>query len=180
MRIAAWVSAFCRVTWRANAPGCPVPYPYLQSQRDCVTQPRVARNELLWVKVTDNSQPQRGCGLVLFLSSSATTLSGLDPRWRAFSQGSSFLATLGFIAESLWDSAAAKCIKLAGVCLWIACPLCALGQIERFAPGGSGDDKVFLLGEHPKEHPAHSRVLICEEDSLFHLDKKIPCGWSRA
>src|SRR5205814_6971332 len=82
------------------------PYPYLQSQRDCVTQPRVARNELPWVKVTDNSQPQRGCGMVLFPLSSATTLSGLAPMWRAFSQGSSFLATLGFVAESLWDSTA--------------------------------------------------------------------------
>src|SRR6478736_3540846 len=26
------------------------PYPHLQSRRDCVTQPRVARNELPWVK----------------------------------------------------------------------------------------------------------------------------------
>src|SRR6476620_8950527 len=56
-------------------------------------------------KGTDDSQPQRGCGRVLFPWSSATTLSGLSPVWRAFSQGSSFLATLGFVAESLWDSA---------------------------------------------------------------------------
>src|SRR5437879_8045717 len=56
-------------------------------------------------KETDDSQPQRGCGMVLFPWSSATTLSGLFPMSRAFSQGSSFLATLGFIAESLWDSA---------------------------------------------------------------------------
>src|SRR5712691_5310134 len=56
-------------------------------------------------KVTDGSQPQRGCGMVLFPLSSATTLSGLSPMWGAFSQGSSFLATLGFVAESLWDSA---------------------------------------------------------------------------
>src|SRR5262245_19941675 len=56
-------------------------------------------------KVTDDTQPQRGCGMVLFPLSSATTLSGLSPMRRAFSQGSSFLATLGFVAESLWDSA---------------------------------------------------------------------------
>src|SRR5260221_2845360 len=56
-------------------------------------------------KATDDSQTQRGCGMVLFPWSSATTLSGLSPMWRAFSQGSSFLATLGFVAESLWDSA---------------------------------------------------------------------------
>src|SRR5205823_11880411 len=82
----------------------PAPYPYLQSQRDCVTQPRVARNELPWVKVPDNSQPQRGCGMVLFPLSSATTLSGLSSMSRAFSQGSSSLATLGFVTESLLDS----------------------------------------------------------------------------
>src|SRR5437762_14332187 len=56
-------------------------------------------------KATDDSQPQRGCGMVLFPWSSATTLSGLSVMWRASSQGSSFLATLGFVAESLLDSA---------------------------------------------------------------------------
>jgi len=56
-------------------------------------------------KGTEDSQPQRGCGTVLFPWSPATTLSGLYPVWRAFSQGSSFLATLGFVAESLRDSA---------------------------------------------------------------------------
>src|SRR5204862_3000142 len=78
-------------------------------------------------KVTDDSQPQRGCGMVLFPWSPATTLSGLSAMWRAFSQGSSFLATLGFVAESLWDSAlwrnalkdAGKVPRLAGT---FACP----------------------------------------------------------
>src|SRR4051812_38749775 len=55
-------------------------------------------------KVTDDSQPQRGCGMASFTQSSATTLSGLSTM-SAFSQGSSSLATLGFVAESLWDSA---------------------------------------------------------------------------
>src|SRR6266436_5695953 len=60
-------------------------------------------------KVTDDSQPQRGCGMVLFPLSSATTLSGLSLLWRAFSQGSSFprlrgtparrVATVGFVAQ---------------------------------------------------------------------------------
>src|SRR5882672_8652880 len=54
-------------------------------------------------KAIDDSQPQRGCGMALFPRSFATTLSGLSPMSRAFSQGRSFLATLGFIAESLWD-----------------------------------------------------------------------------
>ena len=33
-----------------------------QSQRDCVSQPRVARNELPWVRPEKDPQPQRGCG----------------------------------------------------------------------------------------------------------------------
>src|SRR5438132_730473 len=33
----------------------------LQSQRDCVTKPGVARNELPWVHQPDRLQPQRGC-----------------------------------------------------------------------------------------------------------------------
>src|SRR6266508_5394861 len=32
-----------------------------QSQRDCVLQPRVARNELPWENRWNESQPQRGC-----------------------------------------------------------------------------------------------------------------------
>src|SRR5882762_2857909 len=39
----------------------------------------------------------------LFRRQVAATLSGLYSSW-AFPQGSSFLATLGFEAESLWDS----------------------------------------------------------------------------
>jgi len=35
----------------------------LQSQRDCVLQPKVARHELPWVVVWKWIQPQRGCGL---------------------------------------------------------------------------------------------------------------------
>jgi hypothetical protein len=38
----------------------------------------------------------------------ATTPSGLNMLSRGFSQGSSFLATLGFGVESLWDSAVLK------------------------------------------------------------------------
>src|SRR2546429_8045018 len=36
--------------------------PDVQSQRDCVLQPRVARNELPWVRRITATQPQRGCG----------------------------------------------------------------------------------------------------------------------
>src|SRR5207247_2301508 len=74
-----------------------------QSRRDCVLQPRVARNELPWEIVQTASQPQRGCGRAR------------HPRtqfrwgWLALArrtQGSSFLATLGFVAQSLRDCGA--------------------------------------------------------------------------
>ncbi|MSU62837.1 MAG: type II secretion system protein [Pedosphaera sp.] len=38
----------------------------LQSQRDCVLQPKVARHELPWVVRVENDQPQRGCGSKIF------------------------------------------------------------------------------------------------------------------
>src|SRR5437879_1706195 len=43
------------------APLCSAPYAHFQSQRDCVLQPRVARNELPWVPFRKTHQPQRGC-----------------------------------------------------------------------------------------------------------------------
>src|SRR5947207_4527480 len=55
-------------------------------------------------KPAKHPQPQRGCGPCPFFSSQdAATLSGLYSLCY-FSQGSSFLATLGFGSESLWDS----------------------------------------------------------------------------
>src|SRR3989442_682556 len=95
--------------------------PILQSQRDCVLQPRVARNELPWVTRLRCSNPERVASVpqveftnkqvgaisltlrVLLTQLSqpqgAATLSGLC-RSSSFSQGSSFLATLGFVPES--------------------------------------------------------------------------------
>ncbi len=74
----------------------------LQSQRDCVLQPRVARNELPWVTVTVGkiSNPN---GVASFDSRRAATPLGLCAIG-THSQGSSFLATLGFVPESRWDS----------------------------------------------------------------------------
>jgi hypothetical protein len=75
-----------------------------QSQRDCVSQPRVAK--LPWVTVQKTSST--ATRLRLFRSHSprdtcaATPLGLLALFWA--SQGSSFLATLGFGTESLWDS----------------------------------------------------------------------------
>ena len=74
-----------------------------ESQRDSATKPGVARNELPWESarhIGDNAervvadddgnktmpQPRWGCELSVNLT-----------------QGSSFLATLGFVAQSLWD-----------------------------------------------------------------------------
>jgi hypothetical protein len=61
-----------------------------QSQRDCVHQPKVARNELPWVIV--NRFPNRNAVVAI------------HPRRADVSQGGSFLATLGFATESRWDS----------------------------------------------------------------------------
>ena len=72
-----------------------------QSQRDCVTQPRVARNELPWVNGKRNFQPQRGC--ILFAPMGCNPFR-VEDVWFTISQGSSFLATLGWRTESLWDS----------------------------------------------------------------------------
>ena len=72
----------------------------LQSQRDCVLQPRVASSELPWVSVRAILNPN---GVVPAPCHRATTPLGLAATTR-FSQGSSCLATLGFGAESLWDS----------------------------------------------------------------------------
>ena len=54
-----------------------------QSQRDCVLQPKVARNELPCVNRPHRSQPQRGCVILLSFSRNpvgvVTILSGLFP-----------------------------------------------------------------------------------------------------
>ena len=74
----------------------------LQSQRDCVLQPRVAESARLpWVSARAILNPN---GVVSHHHHRATTPLGLADTTR-FSQGSSRLATLGFEAESLWDSA---------------------------------------------------------------------------
>ena len=74
---------------------------FLQSQRDCVLQPRVARNELPWVAARQVFNPNgvvsRGHGWT------ATPLGWVGGG--VVSQGSSCLATQGFEPESLWDSA---------------------------------------------------------------------------
>ena len=78
-------------------PECPA---LLQSQRDCVLQPRVARHELPWVAVSGVINPN---GVVSGATGRAATPLGLcafDP----ISQGSSCLAAPGFAPESLWDS----------------------------------------------------------------------------
>lgn len=72
-----------------------------QSQRDCIHQPRVARNELPWVGCSRDFQPQRGC---TFLTPTGCNPFRVDDICFTISQGSSFLATLGYMMESLWDS----------------------------------------------------------------------------
>ena len=72
-----------------------------QSQRDCILQPRVARNELPWVDCKRNFQPHRGC---IFFAPTGCNPFRVDDVCFTISQGSSFLATLGYMMESLWDS----------------------------------------------------------------------------
>src|SRR6185369_16075665 len=72
-----------------------------QSQRDCVPKPRVARNELPWGN-GGKTKPQRGFGFGERAPRVATPL-GLF-FCAPLTQGSSFLATLGFVTESRWDS----------------------------------------------------------------------------
>jgi hypothetical protein len=72
-----------------------------QSQRDCIHQPRVARNELPWVDCKRHSQPQRGC---IFFTPTGYNPFRVDDIRFTISQGSSSLATLGYMMESLWDS----------------------------------------------------------------------------
>ena len=72
-----------------------------ESQRDSGFKPRVARDELPWVSGKFR-QPQRGCGG--FVVKADTTPLGLVKSGPVFTQGGSCLATLGFAAESLWDS----------------------------------------------------------------------------
>jgi len=74
----------------------------VQSQRDCVLQPRVARHELPWgFRTTRQSTPT---GLWTRTPEPGRNPVGVDAILTAISQGSSCLATLGFGAESLWDS----------------------------------------------------------------------------
>src|ERR1051326_2410179 len=90
------------------------PISHNQSQRDCVLQPRVARNELPWVKVRQKVTTLKGLRQGRF-DEETLTLNPfrVDTRFGTFTQGSSFLATLGFEPESLWDSACVQS-KLAG------------------------------------------------------------------
>ena len=71
-----------------------------QSQRDCVPKPTVASNELPWGKGY-KTKPQRGFGFGERAPRVATPLGLLF--CASFTQGSSFLASLGFRTQSLWD-----------------------------------------------------------------------------
>src|SRR6266436_732547 len=75
-----------------------------ESQRDSATKPRVARNELPWDHAPGSTTTLKG-----LRPTGTRSAARPQPRWgcetpAAFTQGSSSLATLGFVAESLWDS----------------------------------------------------------------------------
>src|SRR5205823_2430732 len=73
-------------------------------------KPRVARNELPWGNGKTTINPN---GVVTRTRNRAATPLGLIP-FTAISQGSSFLATLGFGSESLWDSQSVGTQKVVG------------------------------------------------------------------
>src|SRR6266566_6170310 len=79
---------------------------HFQSRRDCVLQPRVARNELPWEIVPRYANPERVAAAVCGTEHRNTGRNPfrVGPSLRLPTQGSSFLATLGFVPESLWDS----------------------------------------------------------------------------
>ena len=119
------------------APGDAAPYKHLQSRRDCVLQPRVARNELPWVMATCAPQLRRSCAInrndachkpcvwdliIRGVGATSWRLRGWTPE---VSQGSSLLATLGFIAESLWDSR-----SLASINIGVRCGAAGMGALR--------------------------------------------------
>src|SRR6266702_4458672 len=92
-----------------NAIDSPASVRPTQSQRDCATKPRVARNELRWVTFERRTNPE---GVAAVRRSSAHNPFGVDDLVCALSQGSSFLATLGFVAQSLLDSLFAARVRI--------------------------------------------------------------------
>src|SRR6266550_1260561 len=71
----------------------------VESQRDSGSKPRVARNELPWERWAKAHNPN---GVVAGPRNPDTTPLGLKTAL-ATTQGSSFLATLGWKTQSLWD-----------------------------------------------------------------------------
>ncbi len=82
----------------------------LESQRDSGFQPRVARNELPWVAPEKFFNPN---GVVSCRTRRAATTLGLQI-CKPLSQGSSFLATLGWKTQSRWDCRALRSGSRAG------------------------------------------------------------------
>src|ERR1017187_9749003 len=70
-----------------------------ESQRDSGLKPRVARNALPWEKRSHNHNPN---GVVDRCRNRDATPLGLKSSMTT-TQGSSFLATLGYVTQSLWD-----------------------------------------------------------------------------
>jgi len=69
-----------------------------ESQRDSGLKPRVARNELPWVRRHEDFNPNG----VAFAPQSRNPV-GVERNFDPLTQGSSFLATLGWQTQSLWD-----------------------------------------------------------------------------
>src|SRR5258707_15793 len=85
------------------------PYTYLQSQRDCVLQPRVASNELPWGKWSNGITTPTGLRVGRWCWSRPCGRNPVGLRGcfavAVCPRVARKLATLGFEPESLWDSA---------------------------------------------------------------------------
>jgi len=105
---------------------CSTPYTHFQSQRDCVLQPRVARNELPW-GIVPGYTTLKGLSLCRSLRTRNSSCNPfrVESTPPSRSQGSSFHATLSFVTESLWDSRFGPAKKMRVRCrslLPLSCP----------------------------------------------------------
>jgi hypothetical protein len=103
-----------------------------ESQRDSGLEPRVARDELPWVTASEVNNPN---GVASRREHRAATPLGLR-FFPAATQGSSFLATLGWRTQSLWDCRSARsAARLSASCnirkAWGLNVVCARARCSR-------------------------------------------------
>ena len=137
-RLRIWKSA-TQPTWKSALQVMPFGNSKGESQRDSGTQPRVARNELPWETAAAAHNPN---GVAAHPGQPATTPLGLKTD-RTVTQGSSFLATLGWRAQSRWDCE-----------MQIALPCIDIVRGREFPKG------ICATGNFQEAHSAAGRSLL--------------------